>query len=323
MDTQLQDMMQAVEIRDNALFLTTRPTPVPAEGEVLIHVAAAGLNRPDILQRRGLYPPPPGITDIPGLEVAGTVVQSRSPDWAAGDKVCALLSGGGYAEYAIVPAGQCLPAPANLSLAEAAALPETVFTVWNNVFVRGQLKRGETILIHGGTSGIGTTAIQMAKAFGARVIITAGSDEKCNACRELGADIAINYKTHDFGTAITEGVDVVLDMVGGDYVPRNLALLNTDGRHVSIAFVNGAKTEIDLNHVMRKRLIVTGSTLRPRTVAEKTELAAGIKTHIWPLVQSGAIRPLLFKTFPLAQAAQAHEALEKGDHIGKIVLLNG
>lgn len=322
MTIETQHMMQAVEIVENALKTTIRPRPVPADGEVLIEVAAAGLNRPDILQRLGKYPPPPGASDIPGLEVAGTVVESRSASWAVGDKVCALLAGGGYAEYAVAPAGQCLPAPEGLTMVEAAALPETVFTVWNNVFVRGQLRAGETLLIHGGTSGIGTMAIQMAKAHGARVIITAGSDDKCEACRKLGADIAINYKTQDFAQAVKDagGADVVLDMVGGDYVPKNLDVLKDDGRHVSIAFIGGTKAEVDIIQIMRKRLVITGSTLRPRPVAEKAELAAGIRAHIWPQVNNGTIRPVIFRTFPLTAAAEAHQALEKGDHIGKIVL---
>lgn len=320
MDTKFQEMMQAVEIRENTLHPATRPRPAPADGEVLIAVAAAGVNRPDLLQRMGKYPPPPGVTDIPGLEVAGIVAESRHPAWKAGDKVCALLAGGGYAEYAAVPGGQCLPVPAGLPMAEAAALPETVFTVWNNVFVRGALQSGETLLVHGGASGIGTTAIMMAKAHGARVIVTAGSDDKCAACIALGADQAVNYKTHDFAAAIAGGVDVVLDMIGGDYVARNLPLLNDGGRHVSIAFQRGTKAEIDITLVMRKRLTLTGSTLRPRPAAEKAELAAGIRTHVWPLVESGVIRPAIHAAFPLAQAQAAHEALEKGDHFGKIIL---
>jgi NADPH2:quinone reductase len=313
-------MMQCIEIQDNKLVATTRPRPEPAENEVLIRVMAAGINRPDILQRMGKYPPPPGASDLPGLEVAGEIVQSRDPQWKAGDRVCALLAGGGYAEYAVAPAGQCLPVPDEITMIEAAALPETVFTVWNNVFVRAGLKAGETLLVHGGTSGIGTTAIQMAVAHGAHVITTAGSDEKCAACLELGADIAINYKKRDFVDAAKGGVDVVLDMVGGDYVPRNLAVLKEDGRHVSIAFQGGVKAEIDITQIMRKRLTLTGSTLRPRPVAEKAALAAGIRETVWPWVVSGAVRPVIFETFPLSAAAAAHQALENGDHIGKIVL---
>ncbi|MGZ9109272.1 MAG: NAD(P)H-quinone oxidoreductase [Micavibrio sp.] len=292
-----------------------RPMPVPGAGMVLIQVKAAGVNRPDLLQRIGKYPPPPGITDIPGLEVAGEIV-------GTGERVCALLAGGGYAEYAVAPAGQCLPVPKNLSIVEAAALPESVFTVWNNVFLRGQLKPGETLLIHGGSSGIGTTAIQMAKAMGAKVYVTAGSDEKCAACLKLGADKAINYKTHDF-VKEAQGVDVVLDMVGGDYVLRNLECLNPDGRHVSIASMNGAKAEIDIRIIMQKRLILTGSTLRPRPVAEKEALAQGIRKTIWPLIEAGKIKPLIHATFPLDQAQKAHEMLESGDMAGKIVLTTG
>lgn len=287
-------------------------TPVPGADEVLIRVHAAGVNRPDLLQRAGKYPPPPGITNTPGLEVAGEIV-------GTGEKVCALVAGGGYAEYAVVPKGQCLPIPAGLSMIEAAALPETVFTVWNNVFVRGQLKAGETLLIHGGASGIGTTAIQMAKAHGAKVIVTAGSGDKCAACIKLGADQAVNYKTQDFGEILSD-IDVVLDMVGGDYVPKNLKVLRDSGRHVSIASMNGSKTEIDIRTIMQKRLILTGSTLRNRSVAEKTELARGIRETVWPWIEAGKIKPAIYKTFSLAEVAKAHEALEKGDHVGKIVL---
>lgn len=318
-------MMKAIEIPDfgaaGVLTATERPVPEPEKGEVLIRVHAAGINRPDILQRQGHYPPPEGASDIPGLEVAGIIVQSRSPLWKKGDRVCALLSGGGYAEYAAAPAGQCLPIPENLSMTEAAALPETIFTVWNNVFERGRLQKGEILLVHGGTSGIGTTAIQMARAHGAKVIVTAGSDEKCAACLELGADVAINYKTQDFAAELAgTPVDVVLDMVGGDYVPKNLSLLREGGRHVSIAFLRGPKAEIDIRTVMQKRLTLTGSTLRPRPVEEKAALCNTIKKQVWPLVETGEIRPVIFRTFPLAEAVKAHEAMEKGDHIGKIVL---
>lgn len=308
--------MKAVEIKDNALHTTKRPKPTPGPGEVLIRVQAAGVNRPDILQRLGKYPPPPGITDIPGLEVAGIREDT-------GEAVCALLSGGGYAEYAVAPEVQCLPVPENLSMEEAAALPECVFTVWNNLFLRGLLKNGETVLIHGGASGIGTTAIQMAKAFGARVIVTAGTEDKCTACRKLGADLAVNYKTSDFVDEVKKfcgGVDVVLDMVGGDYVPRSIEIMNPDGRHVSIAYLNGAKAEVHIPAIMQKRLTLTGSTLRARPAEEKAALARDIKEIVWPLIGAGKIRPVIFKTFPLAEAAAAHEALEKGDHVGKIVL---
>ena len=305
--------MQAIEIQPpGQLTLTKRPIPAPSAGEVLIRVHAAGVNRPDLLQRQGKYPPPPGITDIPGLEIAGEIVST-------GEKICALLAGGGYAEYAVVPVGQCLPIPKSLSVVEAAALPETVFTVWNNVFVRGNLKAGETILIHGGSSGIGTIAIQMAKTLGAKVIVTAGSDEKCAVCMGLGADKAINYKTHDF-VKEAPSVNVVLDMVGGDYVPRNLECLNTDGRHVSIAFQNGPKTEIDLRVIMQKRIIMTGSTMRLRPVSEKAELARGIRETIWPLIEQGKIKPLIHTILPLADAQKAHDLLESGNVAGKIVL---
>lgn len=308
--------MQAIEIIPPGLLtMAQRPVPIAKSGEILIRVAAAGVNRPDLLQRIGKYPPPPGITDIPGLEIAGV-------DMATGNRVCALLAGGGYAEYAAAPVGQCLPIPPNMSMVEAAALPETVFTVWNNVFVRGQLQPGETLLIHGGSSGIGTTAIQMAKTFGARVIITAGSDEKCAACLALGADLVINYKTHDFVAEIARegGVDVILDMVGGDYVPRNLECLKLDGRHVSIASLNGSKVNVDIRTIMQKRIIMTGSTLRPRPLHEKEMLTRGIEEHIWPHIARGTIRPLVHATFPLAEAQKAHDLLESGDLAGKIVL---
>lgn len=308
--------MKAIEIHgvgpSARLRLSDKAQPAPSKGEVLIRVHAAGVNRPDLLQRQGKYPPPPGITDIPGLEIAGEIV-------GTGEKVCALLAGGGYAEYAVVPAGQCLPLPANLTMAEGACLPETVFTVWNNVFLRGALKPGETLLVHGGSSGIGTTAIQMAKALGAKVIVTAGSDEKCAVCMGLGADKAINYKTHDF-VKEAPSVNVVLDMVGGDYVPRNLECLNTDGRHISIAFQNGPKTEIDLRVIMQKRIIMTGSTMRLRPVSEKAELARGIRETIWPLIEQGKIKPLIHTILPLADAQKAHDLLESGSVAGKIVL---
>lgn len=305
--------MQAIEIvPPGVLRPCQRPVPVAQSGEVLIRVHAAGINRPDLLQRIGKYPPPPGITDIPGLEVAGEIV-------GTGEKICALLAGGGYAEYAVAPKGQCLPIPHGLSMTEAAALPETLFTVWNNVFVRGQLKPGETLLVHGGSSGIGTTAIQMAKALGSHVIITAGSDEKCAACLALGADQAINYKTQDFAEILND-IDVVLDMVGGDYVARNLKILRDGGRHVSIASMSGAKAEIDIRTIMQKRLIITGSTLRPRPVAEKTQLAAGLQKTIWPLIAAGKIRPVIHATFPLDEAQAAHDLLESGTIVGKIVL---
>ncbi len=318
-------MMRAVEIKGKALHPTRRPLPRPGRNEVLIRVHAAGINRPDILQRRGHYPPPPGITDIPGLEVAGVVVESRSAAWKKGDRVCALLAGGGYAEFAVAPAGQCLPLPRGLKITEAAALPEGLFTIWNNLFLVGGLRQDEIVLIHGGASGIGTLAIQMAVAAGAYVIVTAGSARKCAACLSLGADLAINYKTHDFVREIeaacgSDGIDLVLDMVGGSYVARSLSLLAPGGRHVSIAYLTGARAEIDLPALMKKRLVLTGSTLRARPLKEKAALARGISRYIWPLVKKGLIRPVIFKTFPLSRAADAHRALEKGDHIGKIIL---
>ncbi len=310
------------------LVPATRPLPVPKPGEVLIEVAAAGVNRPDVVQRLGLYPPPPGASDIPGLEIAGTVVAHgggvTTP--AIGEKVCALVAGGGYAAYATAPAVCCLPVPASLSLVEAAAVPETFFTVWHNVFERGALKAGETFLVHGGASGIGTTAIQLAKAFGAVVIATAGSAEKCEACVSLGADVAINYRTRDFVDVIkgdAGGVDVILDMVGGDYTTRNLKCLNTDGRLVQIAFLKGSKIEVDMLPVMVKRLTVTGSTLRPRDVAFKGRLAAALREQVWPLLAAKTASPRIDQTFPLEQAGEAHRHLESGGHVGKIVLKVG
>ncbi|MEO7717772.1 MAG: NAD(P)H-quinone oxidoreductase [Capsulimonas sp.] len=310
-----------------ALTLADGPAPTPREGEVLIRVAAAGVNRPDIAQRQGAYPPPPGASPILGMEIAGTIaalgpgVESHK----IGDQVCALVSGGGYAEYCAAPAAQCLPIPQGLSLIEAAALPETYFTVWTNVFQRGHLQAGETFLVHGGSSGIGTTAIQLAHQFGARVIADAGTEEKCAVCRSLGAELAINYKTQDFvaeAKQFTEGrgVDLILDMVGGPYFSRNLAALAREGRLVQIAFLQGAKIEVDLTLLMVKRLTVTGSTLRPRTVAEKGAIARDLHEHVWPLLESGKVRPLIYRTFPLADVAQAHALMESSEHIGKIVL---
>ena len=307
-----------------------RPVPAPAAGEVLIEVAAAGVNRPDVLQRQGGYAPPPGASDIPGLEVAGKIVAvgNGAGSWKVGDSVCALLAGGGYAEYCVAPAPQCLPVPGKLDLIHAAALPETFFTVWTNVFDRGRLTRGESFLVHGGSSGIGTTAIQLAHAFGARVIATAGSDEKCRACRELGADIAVNYRTEDFAAKVMEategkGADVILDMVGGDYIAKNLPCLAMDGRLVQIAFLKGSKAEINLAPIMMKRQTLTGSTLRPRSVAQKGEIAQSLRERVWPLLESGKIAPVIFKTFPLAQAAEAHRLMESSAHVGKIVLVTG
>jgi putative PIG3 family NAD(P)H quinone oxidoreductase len=295
---------------------------------VLIRVAAAGVNRPDLMQRKGQYAPPPGASDIPGLEVAGTIVELGPgvADWAPGQEVCALLAGGGYAEYCVAPAPQCLPIPAGLSLVEAAALPETYFTVWHNVFERGRLSPGESILVHGGTSGIGTTAVQLARAFGARVFTTAGSAEKVAACMALGAERAIDYRREDFVAVVREatagrGLDVILDMVGGDYTPRNLECLAVEGRLVQIAFLQSARGEWNLLPVLQKRLTITGSTLRPRPVAEKGQIAAGLRKEVWPLLARGAVRPVIHATFPLAEAWQAHRDLEEGAHVGKLVLL--
>jgi NADPH2:quinone reductase len=327
--------MRAVEISTpgppEVLRLTDRDRPVPAGGEVLIEVAAAGVNRPDVLQRRGGYPPPPGASDLPGLEVAGRVAAiGPSADgvpvrWREGDAVCALAAGGGYAEYCAVPAVQCLPVPPGLTMVEAAALPETFFTVWTNVFERGRLQAGESILVHGGSSGIGTTAIQLARAFGARVFATAGSAAKCEACVRLGAELAVNYREQDWGAVLREatggqGVQLILDMVGGDYVARNLALLAVDGRLVQIAFLASSKVEVDLMQVMRRRLTLTGSTLRPRTPAEKGAIAAALEAQVWPLLVAGTVRPVIHTTFPLARAADAHRMMEASEHIGKIVL---
>jgi NADPH2:quinone reductase len=306
------------------LVPVTRPVPVAKDGEVLIRVHAAGVNRPDVLQRRGLYPMPPGTPTIMGLEVAGEVV-TGSGRWQPGDRVCALVAGGGYADYCVAPAGQCLPIPDGLDYIAAAGLPETYFTVWSNLFERGRAVAGETVLIHGGTSGIGTTAILLAKARGLKVIVTAGSADKCAAARGLGADHAIDYNAADFvdkvaGITGGKGVDVVLDMVGGDYVPRNLKCLAEEGRHVSIAVQRGATAEIPLFDLMRRRLTMTGSTLRPRNVEFKTMVADELAKTVWPYVEGNRLKPVIDATFPLAQAAAAHERLEAGDHVGKIVL---
>jgi len=304
-----------------------RPVPQPAPGEILIAVAAAGINRPDLMQRQGNYPPPPGASDIPGLEVSGWVAALGEgvTGFKPGDPVCALLAGGGYGEYVAVPAVQCLPVPEGLTMVEAAALPETLFTCWTNLVDGGHLKAGETVLIHGGASGIGTTGIQLAKALGATVLVTAGSPAKCEACRRLGADLAIDYKAEDFVAAVKQatgkrGVDVVLDMVGGDYVRRDIEILATGGRHVSIAVQGGLEATIPIFKVMQKRLILTGSTLRPRSPAEKGRIAEALYKTAWPLIAAGKLRPIIHATFPLAKAAEAHKALEDGDHIGKIVL---
>lgn len=309
------------------LVLVERPVPVPAQGEVLIRIAAAGVNRPDVAQRLGRYPPPPGAPSIPGLEVAGTVVAAGEDvdDAMIGQSVCALVSGGGYAEYVAAPAGQCLPVPAALSLIEAAAIPETLFTVWTNLFERAFAVEGDVVLVHGGTSGIGTMAIALANLFGLTIIVTAGSDEKCAAARALGADHAINYRTEDFVErvkAITDGrgVAAVLDMVGGDYVPRNMKCLADDGRHVSIAIQNGPVATIPIFEIMLRRLTLTGSTLRARDAAFKAMVADELARTVWPHVEAGRLKPVIDRTFPLAEAAEAHRRMEAGDHVGKIVL---
>jgi putative PIG3 family NAD(P)H quinone oxidoreductase len=312
------DVLRAVE----------RPDPRPGPGEVLIRVAAAGVNRPDVMQRRGAYPPPPGASDIPGLEVAGTIEACGAgvTEWQVGDRVCALVAGGGYATLCVAPAAQCLLVPSSLDLASAAALPETFFTVWSNVFDRGALRAGESALFHGGTSGIGTTAIQLAAARGVRVFATAGSDRKCRVCEQLGAERAVNYRTADFVEAVRDftggrGVDLVLDIVGGSYVARNLAVLATDGRLVQIGFMEGEPTaSVDFRRVLGRRLTITGSTLRPRSVAEKGAIAAALRREVWPLLEHGAVRPIIDRTFPLREASHAHRVMESSEHVGKIVL---
>jgi putative PIG3 family NAD(P)H quinone oxidoreductase len=307
-----------------------RPDPVPGPDDVLIRVAGAGVNRPDVLQRKGAYPPPAGASDLPGLEVAGTIaaVGSNVRQWKVDDAVCALVAGGGYATMCVAPAPQCLPIPLNMDLISAAAIPEAFFTVWTNVFDRGRLRAGETALFHGGTSGIGTTAIQLAAARGVTVLATAGSDEKCRVCEDLGAKQAFNYRTADFVEAVHEltagrGVDLILDMVGGTYVGRNLKALATEGRLVQIGFMSGESTSpVDFRRVLTRRLTITGSTLRPRTVAEKAQIAEALRTEIWPLLDRGAVKPVIHCVFPLAAAADAHRIMESSDHIGKIVLAN-
>ena len=305
----------------------TRPVPQPGPGQILVALAAAGVNRPDVLQRQGGYNPPPGASDIPGLEIAGTVVArgEGAERFALGQEVCGLVAGGGYAQYAVVHESNALPLPRGLSLVEAGAIPETFFTVWTNVFQRGRLQVGESFLVHGGSSGIGTTAIQLAKAFGATVLATAGSDDKCDACRALGADHAINYRSEDFvavAKAATggRGVNLILDMVGGDYIDRNYETAADQGRIVQIAFLNGPKATANFSRLMLKRLTHTGSTLRPRTVAEKAIIAAELHEKVWPLLEVGRCKPLIHATFPLAQAAEAHRLMESSAHIGKIVL---
>jgi len=312
----------------DVLMAVERPDPSPGRDEVLIRVAAAGVNRPDVMQRRGAYPPPPGASDLPGLEVAGQIaaVGEGAGAWKVGDRVCALVAGGGYATLCAAPAPQCLPVPANLDFVSAAAIPETFFTVWTNVFDRGRLQAGEDALFHGGSSGIGTTAIQLARARGSRVFVTAGSDEKCRACEQLGAAHAINYRTRDFVAAVREvtnnrGVDLILDIMAGSYVDRNLSALAMDGRLVQIALQSGqSSVSLDLLRIMQRRLTITGSTLRPRPVEEKGQIAAALRREVWPLLESGAVKPVIFRTFPLRDAAAAHRLMESSDHIGKIVL---
>ncbi len=326
--------MAAIEIAEpggpEVLRPVSAPVPQPGEGQVLIAVAAAGVNRPDILQRKGAYAPPPDASPLPGLEVAGTIVAmgpgAEEAGWAVGDAVCALTPGGGYAEYCLTHATHCLPIPSRLSMSEAAALPETYFTVWTNVFDRGRLAEGESFLVHGGSSGIGTTAIQLAKAFGARVFATAGAAEKCAACEALGADKAINYRAEDFVPILREltggsGVDVVLDMVGGDYLARDIDAMAVDGRHVSIAVLGGAQATFNIQVMMVKRLTLTGSTLRPRSVADKAAIARSLRDKVWPLLEAGTVKPVMHASFPLREAVAAHQMLEAGAHIGKIVLV--
>lgn len=327
----LPDEMNVIEITEpggpEMLKPAKRPLEQPGHGEVLIRVHAAGVNRPDVMQRQGGYPPPPGASDIPGLEVAGEIV-ARGPGagrYQEGDMVCALVAGGGYAEYCVAPEDQTLPAPARMDGVTAAALPETYFTVWTNLFERGRLRGGERLLVHGGSSGIGTTAIQVASAMGARVFATAGNDDKCTVCEQLGAERAVNYHSEDFVSAIKaltndEGVDVILDMVGGDYIQRNLELLRAEGRLVQIAFLEGPKAALNLLPLMLKRLTITGSTLRPQSLQSKARIAAGLEREIWPLLSSGAIRPVIDSTFMLRDAAEAHARMESSAHIGKILL---
>lgn len=324
-------MMRAIEItqygKPEVLRLCERPIPVPTAGEILIRVRAAGINRPDILQRMGHYPVPAGASDLPGLEVAGEIVGGdvSGSDFAVGDFVCALVQGGGYAEYCVAPLAQCLPIPKGLSLIEAASLPETFFTVWSNVFDRGALSVGETLLVHGGTSGIGVAAIQIATALGSKVLTTVGSDEKCRTAIKLGAVRAINYRTEDFLEVVRsetdgKGVNVILDMVAGKYLSKNIDSLADDGRLILIALLGGAKAEIDLSQLLRRRLHLTGSTLRPRSVEFKATIARALREKVWPLLESGAVKPVVHQVFPLSQASEAHELMEASQHIGKLVL---
>lgn len=327
----IQETMQAISIEKpggpEVLVIQERSVPKIGSSQMLVKVAAAGVNRPDVLQRMGAYPPPPGAPDIPGLEIAGIVVATGADTnrFAIGDAVCALVPGGGYGQYVCIDVENALPVPKGFSMMEAAALPETYFTVWHNVFQRGKLQQGETFLVHGGSSGIGTTAIQLAKAFGARVFATAGSPKKCEACKELGADVAINYREQDFAEEIAKatdgkGVDVILDMVGGDYTPRNYSAAAFDGRIVQIAFLNGPKVEVNFAQLMMKRLTHTGSTLRARDVQFKAVIASELEGNVWPLLENGTVRPVIDRVFALDQAAKAHARMEQGDHIGKIML---
>lgn len=327
----MSETMQVVEISGpggpEVLIPAVRPRPSPRAGEVVIRLAWAGVNRPDALQRAGLYAPPPAASDLPGLEGAGEIVATGPGvgQWSVGDRVCALLPGGGYAEYVATPAAHCLPVPKGMGLREAACLPETFFTVWSNVFQRGALKAGERFLVHGGSSGIGTTAIQLAHILGARVFATAGSDEKCRVCEGLGAERAINYRSEDFvGVLKAEGgADLILDMVGGEYLPRNVSALADDGRLVQIAFLQGPKVELNFAQVMMRRLTITGSTLRPQSDLAKARIAESLRTHVWPLLETGRVAPVMDSEFPLAEAAAAHRRLESSGHIGKIVLRVG
>ncbi|MGX0875569.1 NADPH2:quinone reductase [Roseovarius sp. MBR-154] len=327
----MSETMQAIEITEaggpEVLQPTTRTVPAPRAGEVVIRLAYAGVNRPDALQRAGMYAPPPTASDLPGLEGAGEIVALGEGvgDWAIGDQVCALLPGGGYAEYVATPAAHCLPIPAGLGLREAACLPETFFTVWSNVFQRGGLKGGERFLVHGGSSGIGTTAIQLAREFGARVFTTAGSAEKCRVCTDLGAERAINYREEDFVEVLKAegGADLILDMVGGDYLPRNVKALADDGRLVQIAFLQGPKVELNFAQVMMRRLTITGSTLRPQSDLAKARIAEALRAHVWPLLEAGKVAPVMDSEFALTEAAAAHARMESSGHIGKIVLKVG
>ncbi|WP_417828292.1 NAD(P)H-quinone oxidoreductase [Thalassospira sp.] len=329
---EIPDLMKAIQIvketeQPPALIMGDVAMPEYGPDDVLVQVAASGVNRPDLMQVAGMYPPPPGASDIPGLELAGTIVAigANVTDWQCGDQVCALVTGGGYAQYAAVPAAQCLPVPKGMSMTEAAGVPETFFTVWHNVFDKAHLDAGETLLVHGGTSGIGTTAIQLGKAFGAKVIATAGTDEKCQACRDLGADIAINYKTSDFVEEVKaatngKGANVILDMVAGDYVSRNFKAAAFDARILIIAFLRGPKAETNFTPLLLKRLTLMGSTLRAQPVANKRAIASALRKNVWPLFESGKIAPVIYKTVPLEQAADAHAILKGGAHIGKVIL---